>query len=157
MLRWTWDGHGWSQSSSLPANAPTFPGPTVALPDESGLLMATSGGTWTGQGTHWTRRDTATGLTRRSGYGLAVDAAHHAVVLFGGRTGAALAADTWTWDGSHWNHRGGPVPPTPSPFVPGELGGRAGGAVSVPDISPGSCVSAPPSAPAGTIITCAIP
>jgi hypothetical protein len=160
MQRWTWDGHTWSKAASAGSTA-LMPGPTADLPDESGLLMTTpSGVTWTAQGSKWTRHDATPGFSRRSGFALATDPAHNSVVLFGGRSGPTMWADTWTWDGSRWNHRGGAVPPSPTPFptvnsAPGS--GIVGPAMPRPASRP-TCPSGPPPAPPpGLIVDCAIP
>jgi hypothetical protein len=114
--RWTWDGSRWNQASALPQNLPA-PAAMAALPDGSGLLLASWIATWTGHGTTWSNAGAPVPAPAgRSGYGLVADPAHHAVLLFGGRLNGLEADDTWTWDGTSWNHRAGTVPALPSPL-----------------------------------------
>jgi hypothetical protein len=57
------------------------------------------GGTWTWNGTTWTKRHPAASPSARQGAAMAYDAATGAVVLFGGVAPGAGSVDddTWTW------------------------------------------------------------
>ena len=60
-----------------------------------------TGDTWTWNGTEWTRLQPATSPPVRWGAGIAYDAAHSTVLLYGGPDAGSLR-DTWSWDGSTW-------------------------------------------------------
>lgn len=62
------------------------------------------GDTWTWDGTEWTEQSPSDAPSPRCCYGLAFDAAHREVVLFGGSDGSSFS-DTWTWDGTTWTER----------------------------------------------------
>jgi hypothetical protein len=62
---------------------------------DNGLAL---GGTWTWDGTTWTRQHPATSPAARADAGIASDAATGNVVMFGGsRGGGVVIGDTWTW------------------------------------------------------------
>jgi hypothetical protein len=56
-------------------------------------------GTWTWDGSTWTRQAPATHPSAREDAAMAYDAATHTIVLFGGSIGADVG-DTWTWNSS---------------------------------------------------------
>jgi hypothetical protein len=64
--------------------------------DGNGIL----GDTWTWDGTDWTQRSPVHAPSPRASMGMAYDAAHGQVVLFGGFLGDF--GDTWIWDGTDW-------------------------------------------------------
>jgi hypothetical protein len=53
------------------------------------------------------------GPSPRRGMGLANDAAHKQVVLFGGYDGVTNFGDTWTWDGAAWTEQHPTSSPSP--------------------------------------------
>jgi hypothetical protein len=68
-----------------------------------GVTGTTLGGTWTWDGSTWTRQAPATSPPARYEASMAYDAATGTAVLFGGYNAASTRfADTWTWDGSTW-------------------------------------------------------
>jgi hypothetical protein len=58
-----------------------------------------SDGTWTWNGTDWTKQDPATSLPSREQEAMAADPANGTVVLYGGWNPLkeAFRHDTWTW------------------------------------------------------------
>jgi immunoglobulin I-set domain protein len=59
---------------------------------------------WSWDGAGWTLLS-SNGPTKRWSPGVAYDAAHDRVVLFGGHNGTSLFAETWEWDGATWTQR----------------------------------------------------
>jgi hypothetical protein len=121
---WTWDGTDWTRRTPVHAPRPRYlPGMAydtargeVVLfggeaSDSNALFL---GDTWTWDGTDWTKRTPAHSPKGRQGAGMADDAAHGKVVLFGGRH----FGDTWTWNGTDWTKR----TPAHSPFPRSEMG-----------------------------------
>jgi hypothetical protein len=126
----TWlysDAGGWHASQPLPTVA-AFP--SLAFDPDRGQTVIFGGccvahgqtlavtATW--DGSAWTARTPALSPLSRDGAAMAWDAAHHQVVLFGGRnetfdgtnTNSTILADTWTWDGSTWTeHQPATAPP----------------------------------------------
>jgi hypothetical protein len=115
---WTWDGTDWTHRT--PAHSPPsryLPGMAYDAARSEVVLFggeASNGNalfladTWTWNGTDWTKHTPAHSPDGRQGPGMAYDAAHGNVVLFGGRS----FDDTWTWNGTDWTKRS----PTHSPF-----------------------------------------
>ncbi|MGI8552553.1 MAG: hypothetical protein ACR2PL_17455 [Dehalococcoidia bacterium] len=115
---WTWDGATWTQQN--PALSPPARNRAGLAYDSSrntavlfgGLACPIScssslGDTWTWDGLTWTQQHPAAGPTARIRAGLAFDAAHSVMVLFGGccaHNGYDLA-DTWIWNGSNWTQQ----------------------------------------------------
>jgi hypothetical protein len=62
-------------------------------------------GTWTWNGTNWTKQNPATSPTGRDQAAMAYDAATRTVVLFGGWNGHGELGDTWTWNGTTWTEQ----------------------------------------------------
>jgi hypothetical protein len=62
--------------------------------------------TWVYNGTNWTHLQPATSPTPRLWHGMAFDAAHGTIVLFGGCPNTtctpAYLGDTWVWNGTTW-------------------------------------------------------
>ena len=58
------------------------------------------GGTWTWDGSTWTKQHPATSPSARSGASMAYDAATGNAVMFGGRGDNGLPSTTWTWGSS---------------------------------------------------------
>jgi hypothetical protein len=147
--RWSWDGHTWTDDTTTPAYLP--PTALVSMPDDSGLLLANHGSTWTARGTAWTHRQPTAELFARTDFSMASDPAHNTVVLFGGRVVSTMAADTWTWNGTIWTHRAGTAPPAPTFRAPPPMG--AAPTTTTLEVTP--CNLATPS-PDG-VVACAIP
>jgi hypothetical protein len=81
--------------------------------------FATLGGTFTWDGTTWTKH-TISGPGPRRGYGLTYDTQRHVVVMFGGGNNNAGAQDTnevWEWDGASnaWNNKTPSAGAAPTP------------------------------------------
>ncbi len=70
------------------------------------------GDLWRFDGDNWSRIRTAFSPPVRASFGLAFDAEHRLLVLFGGRVGARTLGDTWVFDGSGW--RAVPSPRSPA-------------------------------------------
>lgn len=64
------------------------------------LLIAVEAGAQTTG--NWTHQIPQRFPSARSGHGMAYDAAHGQVILFGGDD-PVQESDTWAWDGSNWN------------------------------------------------------
>lgn len=73
--------------------------------------------TWTLNGATWTQLTPAASPPARWYPGMAEDASHQKVVLFGGLSAAnGYLGDTWTWDGTTWTERcGSPMGACPLP------------------------------------------
>ena len=104
---WTWDGATWTRQhpaihppargfAAMAYDAAT--GNVVLFSGDSNDSTQIFGGTWTWDGTTWTRQHPATHPQARYGASMAYDAATGNVVLFGGE-GRQLVYlhDTWTW------------------------------------------------------------
>jgi hypothetical protein len=122
---WEWNGMTWTQK----AKTGTVPGvrslPYFAYDSDrkvtfmfggygSGINGAMNAETWEWNGASWTQKN-VTGPSGRLGGGMAYDANHHVIVLFGGTThrdGSGVVGETWTWDGSKWSiaSKAGPSP-----------------------------------------------
>jgi galactose oxidase-like protein len=117
---WTWDGTNWKQLT--PPTSPTFPYGTDLMmgyfPPSKSMILVTSTQdslvTWAFNGTTWSRLAPQGAITSgRNGAGMAYDAGHHTLVLFGGyELNGGVSKGTWTWNGSSW---GGTTPPPPAP------------------------------------------
>jgi hypothetical protein len=62
-------------------------------------------GTWTWDGSTWTKQAPTASPPAREGAAMAYDAATRTIVLTGGTNGSQgshVLSDTWTWDGSTW-------------------------------------------------------
>ena len=115
---WTWDGHTWTQQSSLPTSnenpyglAPLSSlGQLVLLTWPQSAAVATMH-TWTWTGSGWLLRHPGTNLpVGGAAPVLAADPAHHRVIALFSATPDA-GTETWAWDGSTWSR----VPATNSP------------------------------------------
>jgi hypothetical protein len=123
---WTWDGTDWTKRT--PSDSPSNRC-CVGMADDAALgQIAMFGGigghrrksfgdTWTWDGTDWTERAARQSPNKRAAMGVAYDAAHGQVVVFGGGGTSGLLGDTWTWDGADWVQR---------PAVSINLGPRSG-------------------------------
>jgi hypothetical protein len=124
---WVWDGTNWIQE--FPANTPP-PRSAYALAYDAVrqqvVLFGGSGSisnppvflgdTWVWDGTNWTQKFPATSPPIPMwDYGLAFDAAHGQVLLFGGSgpSGSPLRGDTWGWDGTTWSQLTTATAPSP--------------------------------------------
>ena len=105
---WTWDGTTWTQQH--PATSPSSrEGSSMAYDAATGTVVLFGGlkqngngafnGTFTWDGTTWTRQAPVTKPPARWGAAMAYDAATGTVVLFGGVDPGAGFVDggTWTW------------------------------------------------------------
>jgi hypothetical protein len=118
---WLWSGStsSWSQAVSpgCTSACPNIPSPrsnpAMAYDGAHVLLFGGTAAdgtelsdTWTWDGTSWTQQSPTVIPASRDSAGVAFDAAHSKVVLFGGCAGyvgggcAAVHGDTWVWDGS---------------------------------------------------------
>jgi hypothetical protein len=61
--------------------------------------------TWVWDGTGWTELSPPQSPPPREGGGMAYDARHGVVVLFGGRGATSYFNDTWTFDGTTWTQQ----------------------------------------------------
>ena len=77
--------------------------------------------TWVWNGSDWTDVTPVTSPSPRFGHGMAYDAYHKRVVLFGGQGNSGMLNDTWEWTGSDWAKRFPANQPEPRYF----LGGNA--------------------------------
>jgi hypothetical protein len=104
---WTWNGTTWTQQhpavhphardlASMSYDAATST--AVMFGGTGGSTEQTLGGTWTWDGTTWTKQTPATSPSARYGASMAYDAATGTIVLFGGETGYRKDfGNTWTW------------------------------------------------------------
>jgi hypothetical protein len=111
---WTWDGTDWTEH--VPAHSPParyYMGMAYDAARQQVVLFGGGdiqgyfyfGGTWTWDGTDWTKVIPAHSPAPRNLLGMAYDAAREQVVLFGGRSRRSDyvgVGDTWTWDGTDW-------------------------------------------------------
>ena len=121
---WTWDGSGWHERH--PISNPSARTAHVMAYDASRQRVVLFGGsgtvhtlddlgdTWEWDGTSWTIRQPMASPPVRYAAALAYDARRRRTVLFGGRSGLAVAmkVDTWEWDGTTWTR--GPDGPSRS-------------------------------------------
>src|SRR5262249_61529684 len=128
------------------------PGPVVLCGWHSARRGAV-GGTWTGDGTTWTKQPPAVPPPARWWPAMAYDAATSTAVLFGGSGGHGDLADTWTWDGTTWTKQQPAVHPparvlammaydaaTRTAVLFGE-GGRSAHSASAPSSARGSAAT----------------
>ena len=114
---WTWDGSTWTKQAPT-AHPPPLVGTGMAYDAATrtavlfgGASVKTgrdAGGTWTWDGSTWTKQAPAASPPAWGAAGMAYDAATHSVVLFGGPNG-----DTWTWNGSTWAKQAPAASPSP--------------------------------------------
>ena len=131
---WTWNGASWSKQ--VPVTRPPVLGrPSMAYDataSRTAVLFgginskgACTSGTWTWDGSTWTRQAPATSPPAR-------EAAHRwpttrppgTAVLFGGAGSHGLLGDTWTWDGSTSPAGPGDQPARPATGANGLRRGR---------------------------------
>ncbi len=104
---WTWDGTTWTRQFPK-TSPPAREGASIAYDAATSNVVLFGGdnaftpvvfnGTWTWDGTTWTRQFPKTSPPAREGASMAYDAATSNVVLFGGNPAAGPAfGDTWTW------------------------------------------------------------
>ena len=108
---WTWNGSTWTKQPA-PTQPPALIGASMAYDAATGTIVLFGGytehpfgyrnGTWTWNGTTWTKQAPATSPPPMSGGAMAYDAATGTVVLFGGNEDGITLGDTWTWDGTTW-------------------------------------------------------
>lgn len=120
---WEWDGSDWVQR--LPAMSPAARSQHAITYDAARGRVLMFGGracnrgplfgdTWEWDGNNWSEQAPTVAPAPRAAHGLAYDAAHGRVVLFGGK-GSTLYDDTWTWDGTTWTQQN-PLHRPPSRF-----------------------------------------
>jgi Galactose oxidase, central domain len=113
---WTWDGSAWTrqhlatsppQGLSAPSMVYDAATGTVVLFGGRTLTGVSYGGTWTWDGSAWTRQHPATSPPARFAAVMAYDAATGNVVLFGGccQPGGGSLGDTWVWNGTTWTRQ----------------------------------------------------
>ena len=126
---WTWDGSTWTQQH--PATSPSFRElASMAYDEATGTIVLFGGewtalgaqvphvlgGTWTWDGTTWTKQASAASPSARYAASMAYDAATGTIVLFSGY-GASFPplsfGGTWTWDGSTWTKQAPAASPPP--------------------------------------------
>jgi len=115
---WTWHGTTWTQRH--PAVHPGARGSAAMAYDATTRTVvlfsgfhrghrggSVTAGTWTWNGTTWTRQHPAASPAARFGAAVAYDAATGSVVLFGGAVGfgGRWGNDTWTWNGTTWTQQ----------------------------------------------------
>ena len=61
--------------------------------------------TWVWDGLNWTQKFPPTSPPPRAYPGMAYDAVHEEVVVFGGESCCALTNNTWVWDGLNWTQK----------------------------------------------------
>ncbi|MFB3788565.1 MAG: M56 family metallopeptidase [bacterium] len=68
------------------------------------LLLPIGGTVAVGEALGWVKMETKVSPSQRQGHGLAYDASHQRVVMFGGlrSTPRAMLNETWEWDGYQW-------------------------------------------------------
>ena len=106
---WTWDGTTWTEQHPA-ASPPGRFGASMAYDAATGTVVLFGGlnrkgslafnGTWTWDGTTWTKQAPATSPPARWGAAMTYDAATGNVVMFGGvdpRLGGPVYRGTWTW------------------------------------------------------------
>ena len=141
---WLWDGTNWKQAS--PQKSPSARSFSEMVYDSAhGQVVLFGGGTpnnlvsnnglfndtWLWDGSNWTQAAPQNSPSVRNRYGMAFDAGHGLVVLFGGRDPSSnILGDTWTWSG-------GPVT-QPPPTINSIVSAFAYGGFS--SVSPGSWV-----------------
>ena len=107
-VTWAWDGSAWTQLS--PETSPSSRAYHAMAYDEArGELMMFGGydlalseyvnDTWIWDGSNWNLLTPDHSPSPRGDFGMAYDALHQQIVLFGGDNGNA---ETWTWDGVDW-------------------------------------------------------
>ncbi|MCB9666153.1 MAG: hypothetical protein H6732_18740 [Alphaproteobacteria bacterium] len=120
---WTFDGATWSDHPASGALGTSWPEPrfshamaydpvrkVVVLHGgkavEGEPTTQRYGGTWTWDGTTWTRRTAEdVGPGRRSNHVMTWDPVRQGVLLFGGKdTSQRTLADTWLWTGTSWTN-----------------------------------------------------
>ncbi len=106
---WVWDGSTWTQQH--PATSPSARGAAAMAYDAAtgnivlfggGAFLPRGGGdiftgTWTWDGSTWTKQHPAASPAARSEPSMAYDAATGNVVLFGGVGPNGIFGGTWTW------------------------------------------------------------
>src|SRR5215469_12142789 len=113
---WTWNGSTWTRRH--PAKSPLGRSGAAMTYDAAtrqvvlfGGVHAVGGyprlldGTWTWNGSTWTKRHPAKSPPAETGAAMTYDAATRQVVLFGGINQTRYLGGTWTWNGSNWTRR----------------------------------------------------
>lgn len=114
---WEWNGQRWEEKNIR------TPGPrdhhAMAYDEARGAVVALGGsgspGTWTYDGTAWTRADSATSPAPLAHHAMAYDSRRQRVVMYGGFpiAGGGRSGETWEWDGATWERRSPPQSPGP--------------------------------------------
>ena len=143
---WIWDGANWKEIT--PRNSPPARSYHEMVYDSAHDQIVLFGGgisnnaqlnagvlndTWLWDGSNWTQAMPANSPPARNRFGMAFDAGHAQVILFGGRDGGSnFLGDTWTWSG------GPAVTPPPSPTITSVESASGFGGFSA--VAPGSWV-----------------
>ncbi|MGI8550764.1 MAG: Kelch repeat-containing protein, partial [Dehalococcoidia bacterium] len=138
---WAWNGSTWAPQ--FPSTSPPTRVGSSMVNDAATNTVVLFGGqtcnnsgcrllsdTWTWNGTTWTLQEPAGSPSPRAGAGLAYDAAHGLVVLFGGCCSNGYTNDTLVWDGSTWHFPGPVLQPAITSISPA-AGPTTGGLVVV--------------------------
>jgi uncharacterized protein (TIGR03437 family) len=109
---WVWDGSNWAQKQPQ-ISPPARVSPAMAY-DSARAQVVLFGGvtntsfsatndTWVWDGSNWAQKSPQTSPPARTEMGMANDAAHNQVVLFGGFGNQNVYFnDTWSWHGANW-------------------------------------------------------
>lgn len=79
---------------------------------EDGSYLPPETWAWNAADRSWTDVSPAVSPSPRHSHGMAYDAAHGQVVVFGGRGDSGTLDDTWLWNGSVWSQAATPVKPS---------------------------------------------
>jgi hypothetical protein len=124
---WTWTGSNWVPQATE-THPPAQVAPSMAYDAATGTVVLFGGvtvrtrdvlnGTWTWNGSKWTKRAPASSPPARFASAIASDAATGTVVLFGGEGGGTVGdrgtlGDTWTWNGATWTEQHPATSPAP--------------------------------------------
>src|SRR5207244_3400477 len=112
---WVWDGSNWTQKFP-PVSPPPRAVHAIAYDDARGEIVLFGGSdvsgnryadTWTWDGSTWMQKFPVNSPQGRVVFnGMAYDAGHAQIVLFGGNTGVfPMLDDTWIWDGTNWTQK----------------------------------------------------
>jgi len=121
---WLWDGTNWS-TPMLSVAPPARHGASMAYDAAHGRVVLFGGcanaqcttrlnDTWTWDGATWTQLAPVSSPSARAQAGLAYDATHGTLVLFGGEdANGSVLGDTWIWNGMNWLPQSPSLSPAP--------------------------------------------